>query len=202
MKYLKAYLLICLIAVSCTSKKQETAILVPTVEIKIPSIKKNKGDAKFKLTNGVLFFDKIPFSGTVNDFYIDGKLKSTSEYYLGKRHHKYFGFYRNGNKWFERFYVNGLKSDEHKGWFENGQQMFHYQFNNKGLYDGFVKDWHLNGTQAKHFNFMKGKESGPQKMWFLNGKIRANFHTINGERHGLIGLKKCISVLSKKNIND
>ena len=35
-------------------------------------------------------------------------------------------------------------------------------------------------------------------MWKVNGKIRANFFTIKGERHGLIGLKNCVSVITKE----
>ena len=33
-------------------------------------------------------------------------------------------------------------------------------------------------------------------MWKPSGNIRANFFNVNGERHGLIGLKNCVSVMS------
>ena len=79
--------------------------------------------------------------------------------------------------------------------------MFEYQFNDKGVYHGSLKDWHQNGQLAKHFNFKDGKEIGSQRMWKLNGEIRANFYTVKGERHGLIGLKNCVSVISEENIN-
>ncbi|WP_282072950.1 hypothetical protein [Polaribacter atrinae] len=77
--------------------------------------------------------------------------------------------------------------------------MFEYHISDKGVYDGSVKDWHYNGQLAKHFNFVDGKETGSQKMWNANGKIRANFYTVNGDRHGLIGLKNCVSVLKIEN---
>ena len=77
--------------------------------------------------------------------------------------------------------------------------MFLYHFNNKGRYHGAVKDWHSNGILGKHFNFMEGKERGSQKMWDLDGKITANFYTVENERHGLIGLKNCISNLTLEN---
>ncbi|WP_105015464.1 toxin-antitoxin system YwqK family antitoxin [Polaribacter porphyrae] len=174
--------------------KQESVINT----IKIPNIIKNKTDSLFKLKNGVLFYNDMPYSGIVKEFYNDEKSKSTSEYYQGKREGKYFGFYPNQQKWFERFYAKGLKVKIHKGWFLNGQQMFEYQFNKKGVYNGFVKDWHNNGQLAKYFNFVDGKENGSQKMWKPTGKIRANFYTVNGERHGLIGLKNCVSVINKE----
>ena len=185
------------IVTSCHQKEQEVAVNID--EIIIPKIEKNRLDTKFELKNGVLLYDNLPFSGIVNEFYSEGKLKSTSEYFRGKRQGFYKGFYTNKELAFERFYTNGLKTGNHKGWFENGNQMFDYQFNNLGVYDGEVKDWFENGNLQKHFNFVEGKESGSQKMWDINGKIRANFYTVNGERHGLIGLKKCISVQTKEN---
>lgn len=165
----------------------------------IPTLEKNRNHLLFQLKNGVLFFDIKPFSGVVKDFYSDGNIKSNSQYYLGKRQGTYFGWYQNKQKWFERFYRNGLKTKIHKGWHKNGRRMFEYHFNSSGLYNGRVKDWYANGILAKSFNFMKGKEAGSQKMWDLEGKIRANFYTVANERHGLIGLKKCVSVLHDKN---
>ena len=163
--------------------------------MKIPLIETNKKNRHLKLNNGVLSFREKAYSGIVNEFYVDGNIKSKSEYYQGKRQGFFNGWYRNGSEWFQRFYNKGLKSDIHIGWHTNGKQMFEYHFNNKGVYHGSVKDWHSNGILGKHFNFVDGKETGSQKMWNLKGKIRANFYTVNNERHGLIGLKNCVSVL-------
>jgi antitoxin component YwqK of YwqJK toxin-antitoxin module len=198
LKTLQISVIFCLFFISCNDKVKQEKEIFSIDQIKIPSIKKNKKDTKFKLINGVLFYDDTSFSGTVNEFYNEGILKSTSEYYQGKRQGKFFGFYPNKEKWFQRFYVNGLKVKTHKGWFQNGQQMFEYQFDGKGVYSGSVKDWHFNGQLARFFNFENGKETGSQKMWKVNGKIRANFFTIKGERHGLIGLKNCVSVITKE----
>ena len=180
---------------SCDENSQEVALNTAIEKITIPDITKNKTDVLFQLKNGVLYFDKETYTGIVNDFYENGNLKSISEYYNGKRQGKYFGWYPNKQKWFERFYTSGLKSGIHQGWHKNGTLMFEYYFNNNGSYNGSVKDWCLNGVLANYFNFIEGKETGSQKMWDLKGKIRANFYTVNGERHGLIGLKKCISVV-------
>lgn len=187
-----------LLFISCNQPKQEIKELIVVDEILIPRIEKNKSDINFKLKNGILFYSDEPYSGIVNEFYKDANLKSKSTYYEGKREGEYFGFYADQKKRFERYYCNGLKVKTHKGWFLNGQQMFEYQFNNIGVYDGYVKEWHLNGQIAKHFNFVDGKESGSQKMWKFNGEIRSNFYTVNGDRHGLIGLKKCVSVPANK----
>lgn len=187
-------LVLFILFISCDKNLQveKKSILKP--EIVIPLIKKVRSDVNFKLKNGILYFKKNPYSGTVQQFYENGNLKSTSTYNQGKREGKYIGFYPNQKKWFERFYTEGIKVKTHKGWYKNEQQMFEYQFNNEGIYNGVVKEWHINGQLAKHFNFENGKETGSQKMWQSTGKIKANFFTINGERHGLIGLKNCVSV--------
>ena len=202
LKYLKNSLIIFLICVSCHSKNDEIEIESSLNEIKTPAIEKNRKDVNFKLRNGVLHYKKVAYSGVVKEFYDNGALQSESDYFQGKRQGSFLGWYRNGNQWFERFYTKGFKSGIHRGWFQNGQKMFHYQFNTQGLYDGFVKDWHANGILEKHFNFVEGKETGSQKMWNLKGDIKANFYTVNGERHGLIGLKKCVSVVAKTVKND
>jgi len=192
-------ILLCNTLISCSHEDKAVQQTVAMSEIKIPSIERSRDDAGFKVMNGILFLDEHPYSGIVNEFYPNGNLKSKSENYQGKRHGYYFGWYPSGNRWFERFYTSGIKTGVHLGWFENKQQLFQYQFNNNGMYNGAVKDWHKNGVLAKHFNFKEGKEAGSQRMWEVDGKIRANFYTVNGERHGLIGLKNCGSVITNEN---
>ena len=182
--------------ISCDGKITERGIISHKL-VEIPLIEKNRNDENFELINGVLFFDSERYSGTVREFYKDNHVKSISEYYEGKREGKFFGFYFNGSRWFERYYSKGKKISVHKSWYQNEQQMFEYQFNDNGVYHGYTKDWHFNGQLAKHFNFDKGQEKGSQKMWKPDGKIRANFFTVNGERHGLIGLKNCVSVINE-----
>ena len=45
----------------------------------------------------------------------------------------------------------------------------------------------------RDFNYINSKETGSQKLWYETGKIKANYEVINGERFGLIGLKKMLS---------
>jgi len=182
------------VLVSCSLKKEDQGEISYMNEVKIPSIKRNVNSAGFKLKNGVLFFDEETYSGTVEEYYLKGKLKSTSLYFQGKRQGDFKGWYKNGNKWFKRFYTRGLKTGIHQGWFDNGKPMFEYHFNEKGVYNGKVTEWYKNGVLLKEFSFKEGKEEGSQKMWQPNGKIKANFVTKEGERFGLVGLKKCYTV--------
>lgn len=199
MKLYKFLIIVLLFVVSCNIKSNDSKETDESVQIIIPYVEKNIEDEGLKLKNGILYYLENPYSGTIKAFYQKGNIKSISTYYKGKREGKYIGFYPNQKKWFERYYSNGIKVNSHKGWYQNGQSMFEYQFNQKGLYNGFIKDWHANGQLAKHFNFKEGKEVGSQKMWQPSGKIKSNFYTVNGERHGLIGLKNCVSVLTNEN---
>jgi antitoxin component YwqK of YwqJK toxin-antitoxin module len=49
------------------------------------------------------------------------------------------------------------------------------------------------------FNYKNGKETGSQRLWKPDGSIKANYEVVNGERFGLIGLKKCYTVTVDKN---
>ncbi len=196
MKTDKLIIIFVLLFISCLKKHEihnntSHKVIIPT---KI----KEKKDSNFQLKNGILYFNNQVYSGIVKEFYIDDKLKSSSEYYQGKRNGFFKGWYKNGDKCFERFYTDNIKTGTHLGWFDNGVKKFEYQFDIQGRYNGFVKNWYINGLLAKHFNFKKGKEAGSQKVWNDKGKIKSNFYTVNGERHGLIGLKNCVSVVKNE----
>ncbi|WP_051263785.1 toxin-antitoxin system YwqK family antitoxin [Tenacibaculum ovolyticum] len=197
MKNFIFYTIIIFVLVSCNLKNEKQDEIPLINEVTIPFIKKNRNNTGFKLKNGILFFNEKPYSGTVDEYYSKGKLKSTATYYQGKKNGFFKGWYMDGSKWFKRFYTNGLKSGVHEGWFDNGKSMFEYHFNTKGLYNGKVTEWYKNGNLLKEFHFKEGKEEGSQKMWQLNGKLKANFVTKKGERFGLIGLKKCYTVHTK-----
>ena len=94
----------------------------------------------------------------------------------------------------KRFYSNGLKTGIHNGFWESGLPKFEYHFNTNGYYHGSFKEWARNGQLTSAFNYLNGKEDGPQQMWTAQGKIRANYFVRNGERFGLVGLKKCFTI--------
>lgn len=190
---IKYLLYILVFLVSCNQKETRN-----TVDTNVQE--RNRSDSQFDLDNGVLFYKKEPYSGIVNSFYKTGELKAKSVYFKGKRNGFYNGWYENGDVFFERFYKNGFKYGEHKGWYKNGQLSFVYYFNELGEYNGEIKEWYENGQLLRAFNYVKGREEGNQKMWQPNGKIRANYVTKNGERFGLIGLKKCYTINTENEV--
>ncbi len=147
-----------------------------------------------KLKNGILYYNRLPFSGGLITYFENKLFKSYIEYKNGKKH----GFEKHwnvdANLIVKRYYLKGKKAGIHKAWWNNGNLKFEYHFNEKGEYDGSVKEWYETGPLFKAFNYENGKEKGSQNLWDITGKIKANYEVVNGERFGLIGLKKCYQV--------
>ena len=151
-------------------------------------------DKNLKLDNGVLLYNETPFEGQLVSYYEAEKLKSKIEYAGGKKHGYEKQWYDSGNKLIERFYKKGFKTGIHKSWWTDGKQKFEYHFNEKGEFHGVVKEWYKSGKIFRDFNYVDGKEVGSQRLWKFDGTIKANYEVVNGERFGLIGLKKCYTV--------
>lgn len=166
---------------SCESKKEAHLVLF-------------KNNKELQLVNGVLVYNKLPFTGTLKSFDKVNETNNITSYVFGKKEGEERKLYLNDSLAELRFYKAGLKVGVHKAWRKNGQQKFEYPYNNQGTYHGIMKEWYANGQLVKEFNYVDGKESGAQKMWLSNGNIRANYTVVNGERFGLIGLKKCYSL--------
>ncbi|MFD2727283.1 toxin-antitoxin system YwqK family antitoxin [Hyunsoonleella rubra] len=151
-------------------------------------------DKNLSLNNGILFHDHSPFNGAVILKYDSGGIRSEMEYTDGKKHGTEIKWNENGDKVLERFYTNGFKTGIHKSWWEKGHLKFEYHFNDKGMHHGPMKEWYQSGQPLRVFNYENGKEVGPQRLWKPDGSIKANYEVLNGERFGLIGLKKCYTV--------
>ena len=154
----------------------------------------DKASADLELVNGVLNFKENPFDGLLVSKYDDGSYKLKLDYRNGRKDGNEQQWYINGQIAQNRTYSEGVKTGNHLGWWPNGDQKFDYHFNDSGAYDGSLKEWYQNGQLVRDFNYANGKEIGSQRMWASTGKIRANYEVKNGERFGLIGLKKCYSV--------
>ena len=149
------------------------------------------------LKNGVLEYNNTPFKGMLTAYDEVNRTFNETNYIEGRKDGEERKVYKNKVVAELRFYKNGRKVGIHRGWYEDGSLKFEYYYNNQGVYDGSFKEWYKNGHLLKSFNYVRGKENGSQKMWLSNGNIRANYVVKEGERYGLIGLKKCYTVTKK-----
>ncbi len=166
--------------VCCVSNKQDLTVL--------------SNDPDLKLDNGALFYKKKLFNGSLLSYYSSDSIKSSVQYVKGRKEGVETIFYSDGLLQTHRTYTKGIKIGIHKGWWPDGSFKFEYHFDNLGRYHGSVKEWYSNGQLLRVFNYTEGKENGRQQMFKPNGTIKANYEVVNGERFGLIGLKRCYTV--------
>ncbi|WP_139957870.1 toxin-antitoxin system YwqK family antitoxin [Flavicella sediminum] len=152
-----------------------------------------------KIKNRLVYYNNKIFSGEIVSFYDSKKTKQKLScfYVEGAKHGQEKKWYKDGAIQTLRFYTNNIKTGKHQGWWENGQKKFEFIFNDEGQYAGVLKEWYQNGIPYRVFNYKNGREEGSQKMWKSDGAIKANYVVANGERFGLIGLKKCDPVSTK-----
>lgn len=156
-------------------------------------IDSSESENSIVLKNRLLIFEDELFSGEIIAFYdADKTMQKSSCFYLnGQKNGAEQIWHSNGQMSSLRVYLKNVKAAKHKGWWSNGKKKFEYVFNNEGAYSGIIKEWFETGQLYREFNYVNGQEEGSQKMWKLNGDIRANYVVKNGERFGLIGMKKC-----------
>lgn len=180
------YLLLYIIAIAFFSCEKHNPLVL------------NFSNESLELHNGVLKFEDHPFTGKLIAHFPDGNLKSEVYYKHGLKEGSEKQWYVDGKLALERFYVEGIKQSIHKSWWDNGNLKFEYHFNDKGEFHGIVKEWYEDGILFRDFNYENGKETGSQRLWKPDGSIKANYEVVNGERFGLIGLKKCYTVTVNK----
>jgi antitoxin component YwqK of YwqJK toxin-antitoxin module len=179
MKVIKLFFIFIFILLSCNKKD-----LVIDASENVSSI---------VLKNRLLYFKGKLLSGEIIAFYdADKTIRKSSCFYLkGQKNGAEKKWHSNGQISSSRMYLKNVKVGSHKAWWSNGEKKFEYVFNDEGAYFGTLKEWFENGQLYREFNYVNGQEEGSQKMWKQNGNIRANYVVKNGERFGLIGMKKC-----------
>jgi len=159
-----------------------------------PELRLEASNSNLKLENGVLFYKNGAFNGVLFSYYNEDLLRSEIQYVKGKKHGYEKQWYPNGNRLVVRWYEAGVKIGIHKSWWDNGDKKFEYHFNDHGAFHGLVKEWYKSGQVFRVFHYINGKEVGSQRLYKNDGTIKANYEVVNGERFGLIGLKKCYSL--------
>lgn len=152
-------------------------------------------DEAIQVQKGVVCYKNSPFSGSLVSYYEVGDQKRFIKiYHKGKLHGKEYYWFSNGKLASERSYSHGIKTGKHIGFWPNETLKFEYYFNTKGEHHGEANEWFTNGVPLRSFHYVNGKEEGSQKMFKPDGSLRSNYVVRNGERFGLIGLKKCDAV--------
>ena len=153
-------------------------------------------DSIFNLRHGLMYEQKIPFSGCLAEYFENGLMQESVFFLNGQRHGWSMRWHRNGILEFEKFFLFGLKQKFHKKWYDNGSIKFIHRFKDD-LFEGEQLDYFKNGNIASKRNYLNGFEEGQQMAWNFNGKLLQNYHVKNKKRYGIIGRKDCISVFEE-----
>jgi antitoxin component YwqK of YwqJK toxin-antitoxin module len=154
----------------------------------------NTSDRNFTQVNGLIYFEEKPFTGFTYSLYPFSK--DTAEiagYSRGKEDGFRRKFYPNHVPKEVRKFDHGRKTGVYNAWWENGNRKLQYFFR-EDEYEGACREWNMDGRLIREMNYVKGHESGPQRMFYDNGKIRANYIITEGRRYGLLGTKNCVNV--------
>jgi antitoxin component YwqK of YwqJK toxin-antitoxin module len=169
--------------VSCSLQKEKMRLV-------------DQSKVSVKHSGGVVYVNDSIFTGTL--FSLDPDSKDTLELASllnGHGHGIWKQFYSNKKLKEIRFFENGKKQGEYKGWWEDGSKKFVFQFADDE-YNGTCYEWASNGQLIHEANYIAGHEAGEQRAWYTNGKVRSNYTIVDGRRYGLLGTKNC------KNVSD
>lgn len=185
MKLLSIILFVSFILTGCSEKNEQLTGSTEYKEVISTDI---------HLTSKVrsVYYDSLLFTGKITET-SGNNIVSISEYKAGKLHGEQLTYFLNGKINEQRYYENGCKTGEHKGWWAGGELRFIYHFKND-VFDGNVKVWNEKGMLFNDFNYVNGQEDGSQKAWFANGDIQANYVAKGNRKYGITGVKNCQTI--------
>jgi antitoxin component YwqK of YwqJK toxin-antitoxin module len=105
------------------------------------------------------------------------------------------GFFENGHKMLEQYFVDERLQGPYKQWWRNGQYKYLF-FYKKDKYEGTQKVFFENGKLREESNFSNGKPEGLQRVWNENGELISNYTIRNNKLYGIIKVKSCIPVVA------
>jgi len=117
----------------------------------------------------------------------------TAEFKDGLQDGRTFDVHQNGQLMSEYFYSAGKKVGIHKGWYENGNPRFWFEYNDKGESNGHHWEWQEDGRVYSISAYDNGKLIG-QKIWRKDGLVYANTIYSTEKIYGVQGSKLCLTV--------
>ncbi len=148
---------------------------------------KLNGTVKQYFESGKLYREIPYFNGYIDgyltEYYESGKKKSVGYYQLSKRVLHEVIYYPNGKKQQIRSYandtLNGITTDYKDGdkWKETPYK--------QGIIDGTVKVYYEYGELWKECPYVKGVENGVEKWYSISGKIKSEIPYVNGKINGV-----------------
>jgi antitoxin component YwqK of YwqJK toxin-antitoxin module len=142
---------------------------------------------------GKLWLGGQVLTGTLEERYPSGALRSRTVYSDGLRHGVMRRWHADGRVAALRAYRQGIKIGRHQAWWDNGQPRLDVRFV-AGLAHGNHRSWYRHGQPHEQRSYQNGAESGAQRSFAADGRMRANYVVRDGRRYGLLGARLCFTV--------
>lgn len=151
----------------------------------------------YRYDNLWMYNGKI-FSGYITQASADNKVIYKLPVIDGLANGLTVGFYENGHKMLEQFFVDDRLEGLYKHWWRNGQYKYIFFFKDD-KYEGTQKVFFEDGKLREESNFSNGKPEGLQRVWNENGQLISNYTIRNNKLYGIIKVKSCIPVAANAN---
>ncbi len=156
-----------------------------------PDLKVKRSDHDLYRQQGLWWYKGRPLSGYIVEQQTDQLVIYKLPVVDGLANGRAVGFYENGHKMLELFFVNGKQEGESRQWWRNGQckYLFFYRDNK---YEGTQKAFFENSHRREEANYLAGKTEGLQRVWDENGQLISNYTIRNNKLYGIIKVQSCI----------
>jgi len=113
-----------------------------------------------------------PFTGFVTDFYDGGELKSRSMVSNGLLEGLSEGWFTNGQKQVEEYFISGVSHGRRTKWYPNGAKHSEAMIVNGKLHGAFQR-WYENGQLSERVELSDGQPSGLSLAYHPDGSLKA-----------------------------
>ncbi len=195
--------LLILVVVSCSKAGKEpqeyvfspASLVIDNSIIPIDSIKSDESGVE--IINGVVYRNKLNFSGYVITSSVDSKAYKVEGFLNGMQHGRSVEYYPGGALKTLRMYKENKSYGKHIGYWENGNQKFEFYYNGDKR-EGPNKQWYESGAPYAFLNYKDDREEGLQQAWRENGKVYINYEVKDGYRYGLQKSALCYTLKDEK----
>lgn len=145
---------------------------------------------KLVASEGMVYYDNLPFTGYAVRYFNDGQLAEKIAYVKGKKEGVTEKWYPAGALSFKGSYAQNRRHGTVRTWWPDGNLRSESNYL-AGVPHGMQRQWYQSGALFKQLNLDQGKEAGLQRAWRENGKLYANYEAIDGRIYGLKRANLC-----------
>jgi antitoxin component YwqK of YwqJK toxin-antitoxin module len=156
-------------------------------------------DPKISYSGTDILYDNGLFTGVLVSYFPQIEVFKFTPYQNGKIHGKETENSKDEKLVSERFYEDGKRIKNHRGWHKNGNLRFSYDYKDDKM-DGDALEFYPSGNILSYNKMQNGMDMGGKK-WREDGQVFLNYVNSENRSFGLRGGKLCNQVRSNENGN-